>query len=84
MFFCQKKTQKTWQFQIGTQKGINVPNFIFIGFQQPDREASQNLNKHSFCRLPVTSAQYAIGTEKNRHSAIILYYTYEDHSQGYG
>ena len=81
MFFCQKKTQKAWQFQIGTQKGINVPNFIFIGFQQPDCEASQNLNKHSFFRLPVTSA---IGTEKYRDSTSILYYKYEDYSQRYG
>ena len=43
---------------------MNVPIWIIIGFQQRDRQDSQNLNNDTFCRLPATSAQAVIGTKK--------------------
>ena len=43
---------------------MNIPIWIFIGFRQRDKQDSQNLNKDTFCRLPIVSAQYIIGTEK--------------------
>ena len=49
---------------IGTQEGINVLIWIFVDFQQRDKENSQNLNNDSFYRPPVTSAHCVIGTEK--------------------
>ena len=61
-------------FELGTQGGINLPIRIFVGFQQRDRQDSQNSNSDTFFRPPVTSAQFAIGTEKNPESAILLIY----------
>ena len=39
---------------------MSFPIWIFIGFQQQDRQNSQNLNNDTFCRLPVVSAQCII------------------------
>ena len=54
-----------WNFDLGNQESMNVPILIIIGFQQRDRQGSQNLNPDTFCRLPVTYCQFIIGTEKN-------------------
>ena len=78
------KSQKVWQFQIGTQESKNIPIFIKIGFQQEDRENSQNLKKDTFCILTVTSAQCIIGSEKYPDGTILLNYADDDYSQGYG
>ena len=78
------KNQKVWQFHLGTEEGINIPIFIIIGFQQHDRENSQNLNNDTFCRSTVTSAQCIIGVEKYPDVAILLNYDDDDCSQGYG
>ena len=43
---------------------MNIPIWIIKGFQQQDRQDSQNLNDDTFCRLPAVSAQCVIGTEK--------------------
>ena len=51
-------------FELGSQESMNVPSRIIIGFQQRDRQDSRNLYNGSFCRLPVTSCQCIIGTEK--------------------
>ena len=77
-------TQNLWNFELGTQEGINVPIWIIVGFQQQDRQNSQNLNNDTFYRPPVTSAQCIIGTEKYPDSAILLNYNDDDYSQGYG
>ena len=76
--------QNFWTFELGTQERIIVRIWNSFGFLQRDRKDSQNLNKDTFCTLPVTSAQCIIGTEKYPDSAILLNYTYEDYSQGYG
>ena len=40
--------QNLWTFDLGTQEVINVPTFIFLAFQQPDKQHSQNLNNDTF------------------------------------
>ena len=77
--FMQKvENRKKWQFQTGVEEGINIPIFKKIGFQQQDRQNSQNLNKGTFIRLPVTSAQCLMESEKYPDSAILLYYDDDD------
>ena len=77
-------TQNFWTFELGTQEGINIPTWIFIVFQQNDRQHDQNLNNDTFVRLPLMSAQVVIGTEGYLDSAILLNYEDDDYSQGYG
>ena len=57
-------TQNLWTSELGTQENINVPIWIFVFFQQRDRQDSQNLNIDTFYRPPVTSAECVIRTEK--------------------
>ena len=76
-------TQSLLNFELGTQEGVNVPIWVFVIFKQSDREYDQNLNNDTFCRLPVTSAQCIIGTERYPDSAILLNYDDDDYSQGY-
>ena len=56
---------------------------FFIGFQQRDRQDSQNLNNDTFCRSPVVSAQCIFGTEKYPDAAILINYDDDDYAQGY-
>ena len=76
-------TQNFWTFKLGTQ-GINIPIWVIVGFQQRDRQDSQNLNKNSFYRPPVTNGQCIIGTEKFPDSGTLMKYNDDDYSQGYG
>ena len=66
------KTQKT------------VPVWIYVVFQQNTRQYDQNSNNDNSYRMPVTSCQVIIGTEKNPDSAILLNYNDDDYGQGYG
>ena len=75
--------QNLWNFELGSHENMNVPISINIGFQQRDRQHSQNLNNDTFCRLPVVSAQCIIGTEKYPDAGILLNYEDDDYSQGY-
>ena len=84
VFMKEVNTQNLWTFELGTQEGINVPVWIFVAFQQNDRENDQNLNNDTFYRPLVTSAQCIIGTEKYPDSGILLNYNDDDYSQGYG
>ena len=84
VFMKEVNTQNFWTFELGTQEGINIPTWIFIGFQQNDRQHDQNLNNDIFVRLPAISAQIVIGTERYPDSAILLNYQDDDYSQGYG
>ena len=63
---------------------MNVPIWIIRGFERRDRQDSQNLNIDTFCRLPVVNAQFIIGTEKNPDAGILLNFSDDDYSQGYG
>ena len=84
VFMKEVNTQNFWTFELGTQEAINIPTFIFVAFQQNDRQHDQNLNNDTFVRLPVISAQVVIGTERYPDSAILLNYEDDDYSQGYG
>ena len=84
VFMKEVNTQNFWTFELGTQEGVNVPIWIFVAFQQHDRQHDQTLNNDTFYRMPVTSAQCIIGTEKYPDSAILLNYDDDDYSQGYG
>ena len=84
VFMKEVNTQNVWTFELGTQEGINIPMYIFVAFQQNDRQHDQNLNNDTFVRLPVISAQVVIGTERYPDSVILLNYDNDDYSQGYG
>ena len=75
-------TQNLWNFEVGTQEGINVPIWIIVGFQKRDRQDSQTSNNDTFHRPPVTSAQSIIGTEKYPEISILLNYNDDDYSSG--
>ena len=83
VFMKEVNNQNLWNFELGSQENMNVPIWIIIGFQQQDRQDSQNLNNDTFCRLPVVSAQCVIGTEKYPDTGILLNYDDDDYSQGY-
>ena len=83
VFMKQVNNQNIWNFELGSHENMNVPIWIIIGFQQQDRQDSQNLNNDSFCRLPVASAQCIIGTEKYPDAGILLNYDDDDYIQGY-
>ena len=83
VFMKQVNNQNLWNFELGSQENMNVPIWIIIGFQQQDRQDSQDLNNDAFCRLPVVSAQCVIGTEKYPDAGILLNYDDDDYSQGY-
>ena len=78
--------QNLWKFELGSQENINFPIRIMIGFHQQDRGDFQILNNDTFCRVPVTSCQCIIGTEKYPHAGILFNYDDDDdgYSQGYG
>ena len=84
VFMKEVNTQNLWNFKLGTQESINVPIWIIIGFQQQDRQNSQNENNDTFYRPSVISAQCIIGTEKYPDSSILLNYNDDDYNQGYG
>ena len=84
VFMKEVNTQKFWTLELGTQEGINVPSWIFVAFQQNDRQHDQNLNNDTFVRLPITSAQVIIGTERYPDSGFLLNYDDDNYSQGYG
>ena len=84
VFMKEVNTQNLWTFELGTQEGINVPIWLFVAFQQNDRQNDQNLKNDTSYRPLVTSAQCIIGTEKYPDSSILLNYNDDDYSQGYG
>ena len=84
VFKKEVNTQNFWTFELGTQEGISIPTSIFVVFQQNDRQNDQNLNKDTFVRLTVISAQAVIGTERYPDSGVLLNYDDDDYSQGYG
>ena len=57
---------------------MNVPIWINIGFQQRDRQDSQNLNNDTFFRLPATSVQCLNETEKYLDAGILLNYDVDE------
>ena len=83
VFMNEVNNQKLWNFDSRVQENMNVPIWKVFGFQQWGRKDSQNLNNKSFNRLPVTIAQYIIGTEKYPDAAKLLNFDDDDYNQGY-
>ena len=75
--------QNLWNFELGNRERMNVPVWIIVGFQQQDRQDSQNLNNDTFCRLPVITAHCLIGTEKYPDAGILSNYDDHDYTQDY-
>ena len=46
----EMNTQNLWSFELGTQKAVNVPIWILVGFQQRGRQDFQNLANDTFYR----------------------------------
>ena len=51
VFMKEVNTQNLWSFELGTHENMNVPIWIIVGFQQIDRQDSQNLTNDTFCRF---------------------------------
>ena len=83
LFMREVNTQNLWTFELGTHEGINVPIWIFVVFQQSDRQHDQNINNGTFYRHPVTSAQCIIGTEKYPDVGSLSNYADDNYSHGY-
>ena len=83
VFMKEENKQNLWNFELGSHENKNVPIWITIGFQQQDRQNSQNLNLDTFSRLPIVSAQCIIGTEKYPDAGMLLNYDDDDFSQVY-
>ena len=84
VFMKEVNTQNFWTFELGTQEGINIPTWMFVAFQQNDRQHDQYLNNDTSVRLPVISAQVVIGTERYPDRGILINYDDDNYSQGYG
>ena len=84
VFMKEVNTQNFWTFELDTQEDISIPSWIFVAFQQNDRQHDQNLNNDFFVRLPVISGEVVIGTERYPDNSILLNYEDDDYSQGYG
>ena len=83
VFMKEVNTQNLCVSDLGTHQRIKFPIYNIVGFQQSDRQHDQNLNKDTFCRLSVTSAQCTIGNQNYPDSAILLKFDDDDYSQGY-
>ena len=84
VFMKEVNTQNFWTFELGTQEGVNVTIWVFVAFQQHDRQHDQTLNNDTFYKMPVSSCQCIIGTEKYPDNATLLNYDDDDYCQGYG
>ena len=78
VFMGKVNAQNLWTFELGTQEGINVPIRVNIGFQQREKQDSQNLNRDTFYRLPVTSAHYPVSTNLLNYDED---YYFQEHGQ---
>ena len=52
VFMKEINTQNLWSFELGTHEGIIIPIWIIIGFQQKERQDSQQMNTDTFWRPP--------------------------------
>ena len=77
-------TQNFWTVELGIQGGNNSHIWVYVVFEQSVRHNDQNLNNDTFYRMPVTSCQVVIGTEKNPDFAILLNYDDDVYSQACG
>ena len=84
VFMKEVNTRNFWTFEIGTREGINVPIWIYVVFQQSDRQHDQKMNNDTFVTLPITSTQCIISYDKYPDVGLLLNYDNDDYSQVYG
>ena len=72
VFMKEVSTQNFCSFELRTQEIVNIPIWIIVGFQQRDRQDSQNLNTGDSYRPPITSAQSVVSAEKYLDSGIFF------------
>ena len=84
IFLKELKNRNLWNFELGSHESMKIPIWMIIGFQQRDRQDSQNLNNDTFCSLPVTSAQCFIRTEKYPDAGKFPNYDDDEYSQAHG
>ena len=75
-------TRNLWTFELGTQEGINVSLWNFVGFRLRVRQHSQNFNNDTSYRPPVTSTQSILGTKIYPDVGIFSNYDIDGYSQG--
>ena len=58
VFFKEKNNETLWNFKLGCQESMNVPIWKIVGFQQKDRQSSQDSSNDTFvdCQLLVLNA----------------------------
>ena len=78
VFMKEVNTQNLWTFELGTGEGINFPIWIIVGFQQKNRQDSQNSSNDTFHTPSVISSQFIRGAEKNPNSGMLLNYDDDD------
>ena len=83
VFVEEVNNRNLWNLELGSQESTNVLVWITVGLQQRTLQDSQKLNDETFCRLPVTSCQCIIGTEKYPGSGIFVNYDDDDCLQVY-
>ena len=83
VFMGEVNNQNLWNFELGSQENMNVAIWNIIGIQRRYIPDPPNLNNDTFCRLPVISAQFIIGTQKHPNGGISVKYDVDDDSQGY-
>ena len=71
-------SQNLWNFAFSSQEIMKDPIWIVVGFQQKDRQDSENVNNDCFFRSPVATAQCILGEEKCLDAGISL-----DHDEYY-
>ena len=71
--------QNLRKLELVSHESMNVPIWMIVGFQHRTRQDLQNLINGVFYRLPFTSAQCNIGTEKYPDAGNYV----DDYSQGY-
>ena len=71
VFMKEVKTQNFWTFELGTQEGIDIPTWIFVAFQQNDRQHDQNLKKRHLCQ---TSSHICSSRYRNRTVSSFRYF----------
>ena len=55
VFMKEVNTQNLWTFELGTQEDINVPIWMFVAFEQNDRQNDQNLNNDTILKTSSNS-----------------------------
>ena len=82
VFLKEVNNRNLWKFELSSQENMSVSIWNILDFQQRAFQNSQSFNIDTFCRLPVTSAQCIIGTEKYPDGGVLLKNDDDDYALG--